>query len=343
MAAVHAVRGRRGFRPSALLLLLAVALLPGASLALPVVQEAGWALTHTDFLENVNAAHFNPVDGKLYATSTTSIANGGGLYRINGDGTSTLLDAAERPVGVVVDHATGDVFYSILGDGVITRVDFATQTPTLWVDGFHTGDDDPVGMAIAPSNYVGAHLLPGQAVVVDEGTNGPDEVWGWNIGSPQGEFAIHSDTAGNPSPMQQPVDVTVTATDIWVVNVSGHALYKIDALGNAIPFFTSQVLGQVSAITVDPITGDLFVIEKNTDEVLRIDPVTGATSVVINGFSFIDCCTDIAGLDFSPDGSMLFVTDRGTETIYTFSMVPEPGSLLLGLVAGLALRRARRS
>ena len=120
----------------------------------------------------------------------------------------------------------------------------------------------------------------------------------------------------------------------------GQAIWKVDVTGGVTQLATSVPLGRVAAIAVDPLTGDLVVLDKTSDEVLRVDPVTGAVSVMFSGFSFIDCCTEFAGLDFSPDGSMLFVTDRGDGAVYTFS-VPEPGLLLLGLL-GLAAFGWRR-
>lgn len=325
------------------LVLATALLLPSAALAVPVIHEAGWALTRTVTLQDANAAHYNPIDGLLYATRTRQIGDGGGLYRINADGTSTLIEAATRPVGVVVDPNTGNVFYSQLENGRINRYRLSNGALDPWVSGFHSGDDDPVGMAFAPSNYVGAHLNPGQAVVVDEGSNGPDEVWGWNFGSPQGEFVIHADTAGNPSPMGQPVDVAVSSTTIWVVDSEARKVWSLDANGDAVELSTSRTLGVVSAIAVDPLTGDLLVVDKISDEVLRIDPATGNTTVVFSGFSFIECCTDFAGLDVSPDGQRIFVTDRGSAAIYTFSLVPEPAALLLGLIGLVAFGTRRRA
>ena len=310
--------------------------------ASPIIQESGWSLVRTVSLGNPNSARYNPVDGLLYAAVTTNEAIDGGLYRINADGTSTRVATANRPVGVVIDPSTGNVFYATPGSpGAIYRhVPNSGGPPDLWVSGFHNGDDDPIGLAFAPSNYTGAHLLPGQAVVVDEGGGGPDEVWGWNFGSQQGEFVIHQDTGS--SPLVQGVAVAVSATDIWVADVGGQAIWQVTAAGGLVQLATSVALGKVAAITVDPISGDLIVIDKTTDEVLRIDPNTGNVSVMFSGFSFIDCCTEFGGLDFTPDGSQLIVTDRGASEIYVFQ-VPEPGLLVLSAAALCVLARRRRA
>ncbi len=309
--------------------------------AAPMIHESGWSLVRTVSLANANSARYNPVDGLLYASVTTSAAIDGGLYRINADGTSTRVATGERAVGVVVDPATGSVFFATPGVGAIHRHVLGTPGSTVWVDGFHSGDDDPVSLAFAPSNYTGAHLLPGQSIVVDEGSLGPDELWGWNFGTAQGEFQIYTDPNGTP-PLVQPVDVAVSATDIWIADVDANAIWQLTAAGTPVQLATSVPLGRVAAITVDPVTGDLVVIDKTSDQVLRIDPSTGNVSVMFSGFSFIDCCTEFSGLDFTPDGSQLIVTDRGDGAIYVFQ-VPEPGLLVLGLAGLVAAVRRRRA
>ncbi|MBW2396917.1 MAG: hypothetical protein JRG95_21935, partial [Deltaproteobacteria bacterium] len=280
-------RPLRAARFTALVAVLSFAGVISAAAA-PIIQESGWSLVRTVSINNPNSATYNPVDGLLYVAVTTSEATDGGLYRINADGTNTKVAAGERPVGVVVDPSTGNVFYAEPGfPGAIYRHVLGTSGPgELWVSGFHSGDDDTIGLAFAPSNYTGAHLLPGQAVVVDEGTGGPDELWGWNFGTSQGEFAIHQDNG--TSPLVQGVDVAVSSTDIWIADVDGQAIWQVTAAGGLVQLATSVALGAVAAITVDPITGDLVVMDKTSDEVLRIDPYTGAVSVMFSGFSFID-------------------------------------------------------
>lgn len=338
-------RPRRAARLTALLVALMFA--GGFSAqAAPIIHESGWSLIRTVSINNPNSARYNPVDGLLYAAVTTNELIDGGLYRINADGTSTKVVAAERPVGVVIDPSTGNVFYSTPGNpGAIYRYVLGSGgTQDLWVSGFHPGDDDPIGLAFAPSNYTGAHLLPGQAVVVDEGTGGPDEVWGWNFGSQEGEFGIHRDFGS--SPLVQGVDVAVSATDIWIADLGDSsnpgAIWQVTAAGGLVQLTTSVALGKIAAIAVDPITGDLILIDKSSDEVLRVDPNTGNVSVMFSGFSFIDCCTEFAGLDFTPDGSRLIVTDRGGSAIYEFLRVPEPAMLLLAAVAGCWFSQRRR-
>ena len=66
----------------------------------------------------------------------------------------------------------GDVFWSEDHDGCIYRVAYQTTTKQTWVNGFHTGDDDPVGMAIAPAGHTSSVVKPGEALVVDRGNNG---------------------------------------------------------------------------------------------------------------------------------------------------------------------------
>jgi len=98
-------------------------------------------------------------------------------------------------------------------------------------------------------------------------------------------------------------------------------------------------------IAADPLTGDLFVQDSDLDTVFRVDPLTGAVSVVFSGFAF--GASDAASIDVSPSGDRVFVTDRGTGEVYTFGqldIVPEPGTMVLvatGLVLISASRRSR--
>lgn len=196
-----------------------------AAQALPVIVEAGWSLVRTDYADNATSAHYNPVDGHLYVASLKRASDGGGIFRIETDGSLTRIADADRPRGVVIDPVSGDVFHSEAGAiGAIYRTAFGTTGRQLWVHGFHYGDDDPIGMAIAPLDYTGNVVDPGAALVVDEGNGGPAEVWAWTpfaidcsvsgITGCRNEYAAHSDDGS----LLAPTDITIGRDGVYLVD-----------------------------------------------------------------------------------------------------------------------------
>ena len=60
----------------------------------------------------------------------------------------------------------------------------------LWTSGFHSGDDDPMGLDIAPNHHAGPHLLAREGLMADEGVGGPREIWRFDAALPQGERVL---------------------------------------------------------------------------------------------------------------------------------------------------------
>ncbi|MFZ2420900.1 MAG: hypothetical protein WA029_07090, partial [Anaerolineae bacterium] len=180
--------------------LLALILLAQPTVASPInapqvpnvaIVEGGWTLIRTVSAANPMAAHYNPLDGLLYYARRPG--SGGSLNRINADGTLTQIVTADRPAAVVIDPTDGDIFLSEDYGGNIYRSAFGSTTRSTWVSGFHSGDADPVGMAIAPAGYTGPIVSPGQALVVDRGNAGSDEIWRWSPATAEGEVQIYTD------------------------------------------------------------------------------------------------------------------------------------------------------
>jgi hypothetical protein len=323
-------------------LALVAATCAAAAYAQPVIVEPGWELTRTVSFNAPFAAHYNPVDGLIYVSRRDAWV----LYRIESDGSATLVwpsGSGSYVAGIVCDPDDGYIFTSDDYNGWIWRTPVGQiVAPDFWVSGFHSGDDDPVGMAIAPSNYTGNVVQPGEALVVDRGWNGGeegcDEVWGWSPDYAQGEWLVHGDDEYGfpPSPLVNAMDIAIGTSDVYLVDMGDEGggpipgiIYRLDGpTGGLTPVDTSpETLVDPLAIAIDPLTQDLLVFDSGGGvydaRLVRVrvsgEPPTGVVSVVLTGYS---PSYSWVGIDTTPDGSQIFVTDRGGNAIYTFTRVP---------------------
>jgi len=282
----------------------------------PAIVEPGWTLSRLVNFADGQAAHYNPIDGSLYVARRLSPSSGGGLYRIEADGSGTLLASSDRPAAVVVDHDSGDIFVAEDFGGRIFRTLFGETGRSTWVTGFHSGDDDPLGMAVAPNAYTGSVIFPGEALSMDRGFNGPDEIWRFSPDIPEGEIRIHADNGT----LVDAVDITIGLTDIYLVDRAGNnpgRIYRLNASGSLTLTSTSESILDPVGIATDPLSGDLFVLDAGDDRLVRVNPGSGAVSNM-----FIDLTIPgdgWAGVDVTPDGTQIFITDDGADAIFTFS------------------------
>ncbi|MEW5988651.1 MAG: hypothetical protein AB1791_18645 [Chloroflexota bacterium] len=287
----------------------------------PVVVEPGWQLTHTYSVSTPQGAHYNPQDQLVYVTRRIS-GSSGGLYRINADGTTTQMAVGDRPAAVLVDADDGDIFFSEDYGGYLYRHGFSDPIPgrSTWVSGLHSGDDDPIGMAIAPNDYTGQVLTPGQAIVVDRGYSGVDEIWRWSPDTAEGEVQLYTDSSSGGT-LVDPLDITVTANAIYLVDGkegSNGAIYQLLDGENPDAITLQQVATSVTLI--DPYgiaaapNGDLLVAEASTDKIMRLNPATGEMTDVVTGFAGLFW----VAVDMSPDGRTLVVTDYTGNLVYVF-------------------------
>lgn len=284
----------------------------------PTIVESGWSLTRVVSFADGQAAHYNPIDGRLYV-GRRGTGSTDGLYRINAGGSPTKLADGSNVAVVVVDHDDSDLFLSEDFGGSIFRVGFGETGRTTWVSGFHAGDDDPIGMAIAPNNYTGSVLLPGEALVVDRGFNGPDEIWRFSPDTAEGETLVHADN----STLINAVDITIGRNDVYVVDTGEEGagntpgrIYRVEVGGALTLVVTSEAILDPLGIATDPTTGDLFVLDAVGDRLVRVNPQTGVVSTVFTGFAIPG--DGWAGVDVKPDGTQIFITD-GADAIFTFS------------------------
>ena len=294
---------------------------PGAPDEISIV-EPGWVISNATAAADPVGAHYNPIDGLLYYGRRPSSGGGGNLNRVNVDGTISSITAADRPSAVFVDPTDGDIFLSEDYGGGVYRTAYGTTTRTTWLSGLGSGDDDPVGMAVAPADYTGPILSAGQALLVDRGANsGGDYIWRWSPDTAEGEVLIYTD-AQSVGPLGDPVDVAISSSAIYIVDPLGAAdgtIFRLDDGPTLTPVTTQTPIADPRGITIDPLTGDLWVVDATPPRLLRVNPTTGAVSEMVTGFAGVLW----AGVDTTPDGNHIFVTDWTGDMIYTFSRVPE--------------------
>ncbi len=280
-----------------------------------------WNLSRTISFVNPQAAHYNPFDDLIYVGRRDTVSDG--LYRIEANDSATLLAAGDRIAAVTIDPQIGNIFASEGNIGEIYRTEFGSSGRTTWVSVFHSGDDDPIGMAFAHVLYRGTVIPPGDGLVVDRGAGGPDEVWRFSPFVAGGETAVHTDNGT----LVDANDITVGLQDIHLVDdkdAGDGVIYRLNAGGALTAMSTTTPLPAPEGIATDPLTGDLFVVDIVDDKVYRVNPSTGAVSDALPGFAFVFTLAadaSYAGVDFSPDGQTLIITDKGADAIYVFSRV----------------------
>jgi len=265
-----------------------------------VIHEPGWQLVGTVPFQDPQSAVYNPLDGSYYVGERGSPE---GVQRILPDLSTEFVIFCDNPTGLVVDPDDGDLFVSEVAAGKIRRLGFQEGTATQWVGTFANGDDDPIGMAIAPDNYSGPVLLPWEAIVADGGYFGtPSSLWKWSPDSPNGETLI---IMGNG--LSQPYDVAVGYDKIlfsdWI-GLSSAGLYEITSVGAIAPFQTQTPLPGLTGLSLDPITGDFVAI--SLQQLFRIDPATGAVDVMMDLPA--PYWGAVAGVDLGPNGKTLVLT-----------------------------------
>lgn len=259
-------------------------------------------------LVGVSTVALNPVDGELYGLLRES---SGGMFMVNGPTAGVFVASYNDPAHLIF-APSGDAFISEDYSGYIYRKAWGGSS-SLWVSGFHSGDDDPYGMTIAPPGFDGPNVNPGDILVSDRGYNGPDEIWSFSPAVAEGELLVMADpgevdlydlAAGNADTVY--VCDRLDSTRIYVLGPSG-------ALTN---FAISPPIAGLCSVVHDPVGDDLYVASVTSESVHRVKPVTGATELVVDGFSgFHYCC-----LEFDAVGRRLIVADNGYNRVYEFCL-----------------------
>ena len=176
-------------------------------------------------------------------------------------------------------------------------------------------------MAFATADYTGQVLAPGEGLVVDNGAGGRDEIYRFSAATPDGAVLLHSDADGE-GPLIRALDITIGATGVFIADspkAEPGCIWRLGDDGSLTPVATDDPIASPMGIATDPITGDLFVADAHLKQLLRVNPETGATARVVTGLSGVAS----AGVDVTPDGSRIFVTDGASDAIFTFTRTEE--------------------
>jgi hypothetical protein len=295
---------------------------PSETVGGPTIAEPGWTLTRSVYFLGAFAAHYNAFDGLLYCGKRD--AGPEGLYRVNADDSVVAMWTGDHVAGVVCDPNDGDIFAS--DDyyyGIFRTPLSGPREQWFWN---YNSEPDPVGMAIMPDNYTGTIVDPNYPALVvdrDTGVGGYDQIWRWSLTTSQDGQVVH----GDDGTLMDGVDITIGVNEVYVADTGNGAnpypgrVFRLNADGSLTQLTTSEELADPMGIAVDPLTQELIVLETAGGRLVRVDPATGAVSDMITGFT---TWYSWAGVDITPDGSQLIVTDHGASTIYVFTREAQP-------------------
>lgn len=274
-----------------------------------VLQSSDFQDCSQESFVGIAGVALNPVDHELYGLVDASAASGGGLYRVTGAGSGVRLQAYATPAAAIFD-ASGNAYVTEDTGGSIFR--FSGGVSSVWVSGFHTGDDDPTGMCFAPPGFDGPNVDPGDVLVVDAGFSGPDEVWSFKTTAAENELLVQSDLAGNPDFRDLaagPAGVVYTAT-----TTDANNLYVLSPTGTLSTIALSTPLTGMFSLAYDPVDARVYVVENGGHTLRRVNPANGAVELIASGFTqFTD-----GALEFDATTQALYVADAGKHRVYRF-------------------------
>lgn len=262
-----------------------------------MLNEEGWAI-EADFEFNAPvSALIRPDDGLIYLGMRA-----GNLYRADLDGASEQLVSTSEVAGIGYDSGTGALFLSEDFPGNIKRIDIdpnsGAATVQNWVTGFHSGDDDPAGIASVPSDYSGNLLSPGDMVSTDRGFNGPRMVYTWSPVTAENEILVHDDDGS----LVNPFDIAVKGQTIAIADREG-GIKLLNDDGSVSTFATVGVsFEEVQGLVFDTRSDDLLVLDTALDGIYRVDMASGEatpmfTQLGSSGFNW-------GGINIDDNGSL---------------------------------------
>jgi len=292
-----------------------------------------------------------------------------GLYSIASDGTITQLAGGDNVAGVTIGP-DGDIYFAedfdgASGDGEVLRYSLATDTAITSATGFASGDSDPMNIAFVPDGFDGSafgldslgdpFIEPGDAIAVDRGNGGFEEVYIWNPDTNPDAPFVGDDGFGGPNfdeilvvdgvaddgdgigfdpstgnaPFDNTSDVAISPDTIYIADEGqdvGGAIWELVGIDSLVKLSISEPFNPI-ALEYDPSTGTLLALDRGFPEgntrVVRIDPANGTVSDVITNLGGFPGGGGNAGwgsLAISGDGTRLFVGDEISQLgrIYEF-------------------------
>ncbi len=294
---------------------LAIATTLGFAGAGPVIHESGWSLESNFPFTNPMSALINPDDGFIYLGIRS-----GDLYRADSIGNTEVLLQTDDIAGISHDPSTGALFFSEDFPGNIMRVDLnsdGTATETTWVSGFHSGDDDPVGITPVPLDYSGTLLTPGMMVSTDRGFNGANDIWTWSPTVAQDEIQIRDDNGT----LIDTVDIAVQGSTIAMADRGGGIKLLADDASVSTLSTTGATFTEAQGIVFDTRSMDLLVIDADHDAVYRVSP-SGEASLMFSGLGI--STTNWGGINIDDDGTTqrIVISSVDNDRVYVFSITP---------------------
>lgn len=264
-------------------------------------------------LVGISTVALNPVDGELYGLLR---ATSGGFFRVTG-GEAGVFQATYSNPAHLIFAPNGDAFISEDYDGNIYRKAWGGAS-SLWVSGFHSGDDDPYGLAIAPPGFDGPNVSPGDILVADRGNSGPDEIWSFSPTVAETEALLMPD----PGEVDFFDLAAAGAETVFVADALDDAhLWVLNDQGVRTGLTITPPLDGICSVVYDPPTGLLYVASCGDKRVHRVDPATGLATTVASGFTTFDpCCLEIDAAN-----RRLYVADKGMNRVYAFCLASATG------------------
>ena len=255
------------------------------------------------------ACAHDPTSGALYFVSEDSRPQG--LFRLAEDGSWELLDGGPYK-GVAVDDTNGDVYYTEDWRGVLYRWR-GDGPPETWVESFADEDTDPMGIAIAPPDYAGPLLSPGDGLVGDHGFGGTPAVHRFSTSSPGSRGAVVEGGDAFREDVELYGAVAIDRTRAIVIDSRRPTLLELTDAGTLAELSTDRPIPRPQGCAFDPVTGEPYVVSSYYT-LVRVD-AEGRVHDVARGFEGLGIGGAIA---FTADGARMYCADEGGERILVF-------------------------
>ena len=282
------------------------------------IEEDGWVIEADFAFTSPVSALIRPDDSLIYVG-----VRSGDLYRSDFDGNSEQLLSTSDIAGIGYDPGTGAIFLSEDFPGNIQRIDIDPNTGVAagqdWVTGFHSGDDDPAGIATVPPDYSGTLLSPNDMVSTDRGFNGPNMIYAWLASTPENEVLVRDDNGS----LVDPFDIAVKGQVIAVADgEEGIKLLNDDGSVSSLAT-TGFTFAETQGLVFDTRSDDLLVLDTALDGIYRVDVPTGQATPMFSQLG--SSAFNWGGINIHDDGNVqrIVVSVTGADRVLVFSG-PDP-------------------